>query len=335
MIIHKIRELEDEIKEIIVSSNKYNVTLINVGASIRDIETPDKNGKFESIVLSYKNYKQYLNSESHGALGQTIARHAGRIENSEFILNNKKWKLEPNNGRNNLHSGGNTINKKILPFNVTLDADGKTIISFDAQILSTEDKFPGDISLKIIYIFSDDGFKIEYYATTNADTICNITNHAYFNLIGNFKDTVLEHEIKNTFKSIKHVNDEILVDGETHFENLSTKEWTSIEDIIDNDFFSTGKGFDNPFELESNFIELRSPSSGRKLKVITSYPFTVLYSANYPMNAELLHTKDGIGKIALAIEAQHLPNDININEEMSKTILRKEDKYFEWIEYVF
>lgn len=334
MIKHEVMNLDDNIQEIIVKTSKYEANILNVGAAIRDIKTPNKDGIFESIVLSYKDYKQYLNSEEHGALGQTIARNAGRIENAEFTLNSKKYLLDKNNGNHNLHSGGNNINKKSLPFEIINKEDG-LVVSFKTSIRSSEDKFPGNLSLEIIYIFTSESFKIEYYASSDEDTICNITNHAYFNLSGDFKETILEHEIKNSFKSVKLVNDETIVNGSKSFEYFSSKEWTVIGDIIDNKLFEIGKGFDNPFELNNGSLELRSLKSGRKLRIKTSYPYAVLYSANYPMDAELVHTKDGIPRIALAIEPQYMPNDINVNNESSKTILRSNNKYFEWIEYSF
>lgn len=332
---HYIQNLDGKTTRIKIDAEKYKVSLLSIGGCIEEIQSINNKGKFETITLTYSNYKDYYEAHEFGALGLNIARNGGRIENASFSLNNKKYSLEKNNGNHNLHSGSKGINIDDMAYEIKDDENTVSVI-FKTLVESKNDSFPGDLKLNIIYTFNESSFKLTYEAESNEDTICNITNHSYFNLSGNLKQTLLEHDLHNTFDEVKTVNDEIIINGSTKYSELVNKsDKTKISTLLKNNIFDTGCGIDNPFTLKDNRIVLSESVSGRVLEIMTTYPSVVLYSSNFPFNKQIKHLDKETKHIALAIEPQFLPNDININGDSSKTILKKGELYKHSIQYKF
>lgn len=332
---YKTEKLANNIDRIIIEGTTIRVKLLNYGATIEEIEMINKNGVFETITLTYQDPNKYLICEQHGFVGVNIARHGGRIKDSRFTLNNKEWKLEANNGTSNLHSGTNGIYKKPLGYKIIGDKDN-IAVNFKHIINHEDDHFPGNLDLDIQYIVTNDKLTVNYVATSDEDTICNITNHSYFNLSGNLKEPIGKLLIKDTFKNIKLVDQEIFISDEKPFSVLTGgSEWTEMDKIVSNDLLINGNGLDNPLELNDGQISVKDPVSGRRLDITTSYPAVVLYSSNYPFGTPMKYNEGFVKNVALAIEPQYLPNDINVNKENSKTILRANNKYKHTIEYKF
>lgn len=139
--------------------------------------------KGTDVVLGRDSLEEYL--ENNGCYGALIGRNSNRIENSEFELNGKLYKLNPNNGRNNLHGGLIGFNKRVWDaeaFDGTEPALKLSLISPDG-----EEGFPGNVTVTVTYTLTNkNGIKLHYEATSDADTVVNLTNHSYFNLNGSF-----------------------------------------------------------------------------------------------------------------------------------------------------
>ena len=161
------------------------VTLTNYGCRITSLFVPDKNGVLTNVVLGFSDADSYLADDA--SLGAVVGRYANRIAHASFTFNETKYILAKNNGSNHLHGGPSGFANRVWDAVV-----GENFITFKRLSTDGEEGFPGNLSLEVTYRFSDDNtLSIEYYAKTDADTIINLTNHAYFNLNGEGGDPVL------------------------------------------------------------------------------------------------------------------------------------------------
>ena len=178
------------------NSTGVKINICNYGARITHFILP-KNGNEIDITLGFNSIEEYIdNNEFY--YGVTVGRFANRIKDGRFVLNNQTYNLEANNGGNSLHSGSKAFHNsvwEVLDYSET--AIKMKIISPDGQ-----GGFPGQLTCEVVFTLNDEGeLAINYSATTDKDTIVNITNHAYFNLNGEGNGTILNHNIKIEFIS--------------------------------------------------------------------------------------------------------------------------------------
>ena len=178
------------------------VKLINYGAIITAVETPDKTGKITNIMLyrdSLADYREMKDGKpTTPYFGATVGRYANRIAKGRFTLDGKEYKLAVNNDPNALHGGIKGFDKvvwKAEPFK-TADTAG---VVFTYTSPDMEEGYPGTLKAKVTYALTDENeLKMDYEATTDKDTVVNLTNHAYWNLAGAGNGDILKHELTST-----------------------------------------------------------------------------------------------------------------------------------------
>src|SRR6202030_2926257 len=173
-------------------SNKsgMQVSISDFGGTVVSIKVPDRNGKIGDVVLGYDTLDGY--QEGTASFGATVGRYANRIGGAKFSLDGKEYTLEKNNGENHLHGGFNKVLWDAQP------GTGKAGPSLKIHYLSKdgEENFPGNLSVTVVYTLTDaNELKIDYTATTDKDTVLNLTNHSYFNLAGQGSGDILKHQI--------------------------------------------------------------------------------------------------------------------------------------------
>jgi aldose 1-epimerase len=338
----------------LINDNGFQVDILNYGGIIHQILLPDhKSGKLVNVVLNFPDLAGYL--ESNLYLGCITGRHAGRIGNAEFTLNGITYHLAKNSGEHNLHGGISGLDKKFWDVNELADGIQLTYTSPDM-----EEGFPALVEFIVNYrIIGDYSLQIEYYALPNADTIINLSNHTYFNLSGRAHDATRQLLSINADKYCQ-INSSGLVTGtiadvaDTPFDFRQPK--LIIEDIkFDDQQLYLAKGYDHPFMLipdsKSNDTNdkrqsvhmvneehkhagefnlgfginsnnhpdaiLIEPLSRRSLEVYTQEKFIVLYSGNY-----LTIPRSGI-----CLETQNIPNAINLDWSLDKSIYSPSKPY--------
>ena len=184
------------------------VTLSTFGASIYDLKTIDKNKNVESVVLYPTDLNEFYYSD--GYYGKCVGRFSGRIDNAECTINDKKYILEKNwNGVNALHGCSKGIS--FVNFNYEIvDENEEVIVIF--TYVEKEDLLPGDVSYKFSYHISKikNEINLVFNATTNKDTIVNLTNHTYFNLSGDLKDTVMKQKLQFFCDRYTNLNNDLI-----------------------------------------------------------------------------------------------------------------------------
>jgi len=325
------------ISEKLTNKNGIEITLLNLGAALIGASVPGPDGVRKELVLGFENNEEYFNDPFH--FGSTPGRFAGRIGGSRFTLNGITYDLPPNEGRNQLHGGENGFAKKL--WDTERDNEHVTF-SYISQ--DGENGYPGNLSVRIVYSLNDDNeLTIEYTATTDADTVLNLTNHAYFNLNGD-DGKIFDHTLWIESDAFIITSKENIPTGEirkTAGSALDFSESKRLGDVIaaDEEAITNFKGIDSCFVLKGEGLRkvavLSDPASGRTLEVITDQPGLQIYSSQWiPENTS------GRGGViygpfsGVCLEAQHFPDSPN-RPEFPSTILRKGEVFKATIIYRF
>src|SRR5260370_3900153 len=170
-------------------SGKIEARITTYGGIIVSLRVPDRKGNTDDVVLGYDSLSQYVaNSPFFGAI---IGRYGNRIAHGSFTLDGKTYSVPKNNGENSLHGGTPGFDKVVWKAKPRKDGSELTYVS-----KAGDQRYPATLTPTIHYTLSADTFHIEYFATTDKATVVNLTNHSYFNLAGQGKDTSLQHQIK-------------------------------------------------------------------------------------------------------------------------------------------
>ncbi|MDE6072139.1 MAG: galactose mutarotase [Muribaculaceae bacterium] len=296
-----------------------SVTLSTMGAGIVKVCVPDKDGKIENVALSYAEAADYI--ADGPCLGKCPGRFANRIENGHLEINGKEYQLTINNGPNALHGGPEGFQNQNWDAEVLEDGVKFTYFSKDG-----EEQYPGNLTVTATYHWSDDNvLTLDFHAETDADTVVNLTNHAYWNLDGADAGKIFDHKMK--IKASKWLpqtpssvpNGVIAATGGSPMDFRIAKR---IGEDINRDFtaLKIGKGYDHcwafdgwePGKMIMKAVELEAAKSGRKLIMSTDQPGVQIYTGNWldgsPKNCSGKSYEDYDG---VAIEMQGFPDAPN------------------------
>ena len=315
------------------------VELGSIGAAILSIVVPDRDGKMADVVIGYEDPLSYIGDGP--CCGKTPGRFANRIAKGRFTLDGKNYSLPINNGPNHLHGGPDGFMNKVWDSRIEGDSVEFMYFSEDG-----ESGYPGNLKSVVRYEWGDDNaLKITYTAQTDAPTVVNLTNHAYFNLAG--KGKILDHELLLNASEYLPTDKDLIPLGESEPVAGTPMDFTNAKPLgrdIKADFpaLNYGKGYDNCFLIDGyepgqlqTAAELHDPESGRVLEVISTQPAVQVYTGNW-----LDGCPKGKGGIeyheydAVAIECQHLPDSPN-QPDYPSTELRPGETYQEAIIYSF
>ena len=306
------------------NSNGMKVSFTNYGANIVNIIVPDAEKNAVDVNLGYNNIAGY--EENSPGFGSFIGRHANRIGGAEFELNGKVYKLDKNDGGNNLHGGARSYNKFMYEAEYFKDED---IISIEFSRLSPhmEQGFPGNLDITVTYSLTEaNELVIEYYAISDRDTVVNLTNHSYFNLAGHNSGSVLNHKVWIKANQFTPTTKDLIPTGEMRdvtgtpmdfrtFKKLGQDIEANYEPLV------LAGGYDHNYVLDisaaevTKVAELTDETSGRSMEVYTDMPGLQLYTANFLAPVEF--SKDGASyqkRDGVCFETQYFPNSCNLKE---------------------
>lgn len=317
--------------------------IMTYGGIVVSLKVPDRNGNLQDVTLGYDSLEGYLknNSPYFGAL---IGRYGNRIGKGKFSLAGQEYRLAANNGENHLHGGNRGFDKVVWKAKEVRSKDG---VGLELAYVSkdTEEGYPGNLSIAVVYTLTNSNeLKIEYTATTDKETVVNLTNHAYFNLAG--KGKILDHEVMINADQFTPVDRGLLPTGELRSVKgtpMDFRKPTAIGARIDqqDEQLVFGKGYDHNWVLNRTHSKLalaarvQDPSSGRVLEVLTTEPGIQLYTGNF-----LDGTIKGKGgqvyqqRAAFCLETQHFPDSPN-KPSFPSTILKPGQKYTSATVYKF
>jgi aldose 1-epimerase len=313
-------------------ANKSGAILkvLNFGAEVTSLTVPDRNGKYEDVVLGYDSLQGYIHSTNY--FGAIVGRYGNRIGKGQFTLEGKKYQLTVNDGANHLHGGKIGFSKKLWTAKTVHNSAGPslrlTYISKDG-----EEGYPGTVTLSVTYTLTDKNeLRIVYEGTTDKTTIFNPTHHSYFNLSGSFNNTILDHLLTIEADSITPVDKGLITTGKFMDVTNTPMDFrtpTAIGARINDQFEQLifGKGYDHNWVIKNytkgkvrKAAEVYEQKSGRLMTVYTDQPGLQFYSGNF-----LDGTAKGKGvsyqrRTGLCLEAQCYPDSPNKPEFPSVTL---------------
>jgi len=295
----------------------YKVSITTYGGAITSLWAPDRDGNFGDIVLGFETLDEYVSNPRY--FGPLIGRHANRIAQGRFTLNGVEYQLPRNNNANHLHGGFKGFDKRV--WNAT---KGHDVLHLSYLSKDGEEGYPGNIEAFVDYRLSGNELSLEYRATTDRDTIVNLTNHSYFNLKG--EGTILQHELTLNADGFTPVSEDLIPTGE-----IKPVAGTSM-DFRAGRAIATG-GYDHNFVLNDwdgslrSAVRLYEPSSGRVLEILTNQPGMQFYSGNFLDGS--FSGKNGVAYVkyaGLCLEPQHFPDAPN-HPNFPSTVLRPGEEY--------
>lgn len=319
------------------NENGLSVEIITFGGVIKNIYY-----KGLDLVLGRDSLEEYLDND--GYLGALIGRNSNRIQNAEFELGGKVYKLFPNDkGVSNLHGGKIGYDSRVWDSEAVDGKEPALILTLHSP--DGEEGFPGNADIKVTYtVTTENSLKIHYEAVCDADTVMNMTNHAYFNLNGHNSGVTDNHTLTldsdfytpNTEKCLPY--GEILSVEGTVFD---LRKPVRLGDVFesDNEQIKMFKGFDHNFCLNGRGFrkvsELCGDKSGIKMETYTDLPGIQVYCGNF-LKPERVCKGGAIydSHHAICLETQVFPNAMAL-PHFPSPILRKGEKYDTVTEYKF
>ena len=325
-----------------LSDGNYEARIATYGGIVVSLKAPDRNGRPADVVLGFDDLDGYVanfNGPSSAFFGAIIGRYGNRIAHGSFTLDGKKYSLPLNNGENTLHGGPHGFNNVVWKAKPVADGVELSYLSKDGEA-----GYPGNLSTMVRYTLVKGSLRIEYSATTDKDTVVNLTNHSYFNLAG--QGDILNHQLTLHASHFTPVDAGLIPTGElkpVESTPFDFRKATAVGARInaDDEQLHRGHGYDHNWVLDSKggklaeAAELYDPGSGRLLKVLTDQPGVQFYSSNF-LDGSI---KGKGGKpdqlhAAVCLETQHFPDSPN-HPDFPTTELKPGERYHTVTVYSF
>jgi aldose 1-epimerase len=321
-----------------LENGKVEVRIMTYGGIVVSLRTPDRNGKLDDIVLGVDSVQKYEAQTAH--FGGIVGRYANRIAHGTFQLDGKTYSIPKNDGDNALHGGTRGFDKVVWEGKQIADGVELTYVSKDG-----DQGFPGTLTTTVRYTLSGSALRIEYSATTDKDTVLNLTNHSYFNLAGQGNGDILGHMLEIDASRMTPVDATLIPTGELKsVENtpFDFRKPHAIGERIDADDpqLKLGRGYDHNFVLDhpgklAEAAEVYEPTTGRTLKVLTTEPGLQLYTGNF-LDGSITGKEGRVynRRFALCLETQHFPDSPN-HPSFPTTELKSGQKFHSVTVYEF
>ncbi|MBI4475049.1 MAG: galactose mutarotase [Acidobacteria bacterium] len=320
----------------LTNADGLEARIISFGGTVLSLRVPDRNGQLDDIVMGFDDVAGYETKSPY--FGAIIGRYANRIAKGQFTLDGQTYKLAANNGSNHLHGGVKGFDKVVWQGQEMTTAEGAGAV-FTYTSPDGEEGYPGTVNARVTYTLTNrNELAVDYVATTDKPTPVNLTHHSYFNLAGDGKRDVLDHELMINAEAFTPIDSTGIPTGEiapvvgTPFDfRTSTAIGARINDSHDQ--ITNGRGYDHNFVLkreQEGLIQaarVSEPSTGRVLEVSTTEPGIQFYSGNF-LDGSVTGKSGRVYKhrFGYCLEPQHYPDSPN-RPNFPSTILRPGQQY--------
>ncbi len=315
------------------NKNGLMVQITNYGGRIAALWVPDRDGNFSDIVTGYDSIEGFMNNTNY--FNGIIGRFGNRIAKGKFTLNGTAYTLAINNPPNSLHGG--TVGFDHVPWDVEKSTKDSLVLTYLSS--DGEEGYPGNLSVKVTYSLNDSNeFIISYFAKTDAPTVINLTNHAYFNLAGHDNGDILGHKLMINADKYTPVDSTLIPTGAiddvtgTPFDFRTA---TAIGDRINagDQQIKYGLGYDHNWVLNKTGYEMslavicKEPVSGRVMEIYTSEPGIQFYAGNF-LDGSIIGKDSTVYNYrhAFCLETQHFPDSPN-HDNFPSTVLNPGETY--------
>ncbi|MCI0498768.1 MAG: galactose mutarotase [Planctomycetales bacterium] len=320
----------------LTNANGLQAKITNYGGIIVSLLVPDRDGRLDDIVLGFDTLGDYeLKSPYFGCI---IGRYGNRIGNARFALDGVEYNLAANNDGNHLHGGMKGFDKVVWDAEPFKNPEGAGLklryISKDM-----EEGYPGNLDVTVTYTLTHKNeLKIDYLAVTDKPTVCNLTNHSYFNLAGQGAGTNYDHQLMLNADSYTPIDKGLIPTGRILPVKGTPLDFTRSVPIgaridADNEQIKYGLGYDHNWVLNKKGSEMSlaarvyEPTTGRVMEVHTTEPGVQFYAGNF-LDGTLAGKEGRVYKhrAAFCLETQHYPDSPN-KPGFPSTVLRPGQTY--------
>jgi aldose 1-epimerase len=316
----------------LTNKNGMEARIMTYGGVVVSLKTPDRTGKLADVVLGYGNLDGYLKSSPY--FGAIVGRYGNRIGQGKFTLNGHTYRVPVNDGAHSLHGGIHGFDKQVW----SAREIGSTALELSYLSKDGEEGYPGNLQCTVRYTLTDaNELQIDYTATTDKDTVVNLTNHSYFNLAGQGEGDILQHQVVIHASRTTPVDQGLIPTGELKSVEgtpFDFRQATAIGARINqpDQQLKYGRGYDHNWVLDNTgkglglAAEVYEATTGRVMEVKTTEPGMQFYTGNF-----LDGTIAGKGKVykqryAFCMETQHFPDSPN-HPAFPTTLLKPGQKY--------
>ncbi len=327
---------------ILSNSNGMEAGICNYGGLVIFLKVPDRNGRFGDVVLGYDDLADYIKDSPY--FGAMIGRYGNRIAKGKFTLDGQEYTLATNNGPNALHGGLKGFDKVVWEPRLRATSEGPSLeLRYTSK--DGEEGYPGNLSVTAVYTLTkDNGLQLEYTATTDKDTVVNLTQHSYFNLAG--KGDILNHVVMIPADKFTPVDSTLIPTGElrpVEGTPFDFRKPTAIGARIgqDDEQLKFGNGYDHNWVINKPLgqfglmARVYEPTTGRVLEVWSTEPGLQFYSGNF-----LDGKNKGKGgwvyqfRNGFCMEPQHYPDSPN-QPNFPSVVLKPGQVYHNTIIFMF
>ncbi len=326
----------------LANTHGLEASILTYGGTLMLLRVPDRGGVLGDVVLGFETLAPYLGDQPY--FGSLVGRYANRIARGRFELNGRTYTLACNNGPNHLHGGPNGFHRAIWSAEELASGDGPSLVLYYLS-RDGEEGYPGNLDVAVVYTLTEqDELRIDYTATTDQDTVVNLTNHTYFNLAGG--GDILGHELLLAASRFLPIDPTLIPIGELRPVQGTPMDFTTPAPIgariaSDDEQLRYGQGYDHTWVLDKEAgvlglaAWLSESTSGRVLEVYTTEPGVQFYAGNL-LDGSLtgkggqVYVKHG----GLCLETQHFPDSPN-QAHFPPTVLRPGETYQQTTIYRF
>ena len=327
----------------LTNAKGMTVNITNYGGIITKLTAEDKKGEWADVVLGFDSLSAYISG--HPFFGALVGRYGNRIAKGKFTLNGTEYKLAINNGPNALHGGTKGFDK-VLWKATEVKKDSTVGLELEYTSKDMEEGYPGNLTVKVVYtLANDNSLTIDYTATTDKETVLNLTNHSYFNLTG-LKRDILGQEVTILSDSMVPVNKDLIPTGKlravegTPFDFRKPTVVGAGINKTDDEQIKNGGGYDHCWVINRTekglipFATVKDPESGRFMEVSTTEPAVQFYTGNFLDGTYKGKNATFSKRFGLCLETEHYPDSPN-QPQFPSTSLKPGDTYHTTTMYKF
>lgn len=322
---------------VLTNSSGMQAAITNYGGILVSLKVPDRQHNFADVVLGYDNLEGYEGDKTFQ--GATVGRYANRIAHGKFVLNGTTYTLERNDGENHLHGGSRGFNKVVWQAKPVSGRDSQSLVLTHVSP-DGDGGYPGNLKVQVTYTLTENNeLKIDYEATTDKNTVINLTNHAYYNLAGQGDGDILGHVVTIFADRFTPVDKTLIPTGRIQSIKGTPFDFTRPAEIgaridRDDDQLKLGRGYDHNFVLNAGKSPAPvpaaiayEPKSGRVLEIATTEPGIQFYSGNF-LDGSIKGKQGKVYKhrYGFCLETQHFPDSPN-HPDFPSTVLKAGETY--------
>ena len=314
------------------------VEVLTLGAAVHRLTVACGDGERRNVVLGHPDVAERLASGDY--IGGVIGRYANRIAGGRFTLDGRDVEVRTHDRGNSLHGGPEGFDVRLWDVE-SHDAD-ELVLSLVSP--DGDQGFPGTVSARVRYQVEGQTVRVTLEATTDATTVVNLTNHAYFNLDGEGAGTIDGHELLVEADDVTPIDGTGIptgghspVDG-TPFDFRTTRPIgpalrTEHPQVVD------ARGIDHNFVVRGSGLRraatLTSTRTRTTVELWTDQPGLQVYTGNF-LDGTRRSTSGGRYRQGdgVALEPQLFPDSPNRPEWPSAT-LRPGETYAAHLEWRF